>query len=158
MRGRKKSTGATLAKRSAISPRLPMAFKLFDKFLGKPKVEEQGHVYKYSVLAGVLIVFIPEEYLFPDFISTTKFLENQDFYNDIKNVILDFQQCKLLHGLGMGLEVQSYYESAKAVNKKVFWVGNKGMHEIIIIMLGSDYNLTDIIPYLPSIPDLSSLP
>ncbi|MBO2030874.1 hypothetical protein J4D99_05670 [Siccationidurans ginsengisoli] len=134
-----------------------MAFKLFDKFLGRPKGEEQGHVYKYSVLASVLLVFIPEEYFFPDFISTTEFLEKQSFYNDIKNVILDFQQCKLLHGLGMGLEVQSYYESAKAVNKKVFWVGNKGMHEIIIMMLEPDYSSTDIIPYLPSVPDLSSL-
>jgi len=134
-----------------------MAFKMFDKFLGKPKGEEQGHVYKYSVLAGVLIVFVPEEYLFPDFISTTEFFEKQGFYNDIKNVILDFQHCKSLHGLGMGLEVQSYYESAKAVNKKVFWVGNKDMYEIVIILLGSDCSSTDIIPYLPSVPDLSSL-
>jgi hypothetical protein len=157
MRGRKKSTGTTLAKRSAISPRSPMAFKLFDKFLGKLKGEEQGHVYKYSILAGVLVVFIPEEYFFPDFISTTEFLEKQGFYNDIENVILDFQHCKSLHGIGMGLEVQSYYESAKVANKKVFWVGNKGMYEIIIVLLGSDYNSTSVIPYLPSVPDLASL-
>jgi len=134
-----------------------MAFKLFDKFLGKLKGEEQGNVYKYSILAGILIVFIPEEYFFPDFISTTAFLEKQGFYNDIEKVILDFQHCKSLHGIGMGLEVQSYYESAKAVNKKVFWVGNKGMHEIIVIMLGPDCSSTDIIPYLPTMPDLSSI-
>ena len=52
-----------------------MAIALFDKFLSRQKKEEQNSIYSYSIFTNVLTVYVPEEYVFPDFISTTRFFE-----------------------------------------------------------------------------------
>jgi|GEM_PF-3620115 len=126
-----------------------MALKLFNTFLNKKKINND--IYKYSVRKSALIIYVPEEYFFPDFISTTEFLEEQDFYSEVDKVILDFQQCKLLHGIGMSLEVQNYYERAKLLDKEVLWIGNESMHKVIGILLGSDCKSVNVIPYFPTL-------
>ncbi len=112
-------------------------------------------IYDYSFLeAESLNILIPEEYFFPDFMVTIEFLEKQSFYGNVRNVILDFRNCKYLHGIGMGLEIQQFFIESKSKCKHIYWLGNFNLYKITQRLSEFEYKPEEIIPYFSSINDI----
>ncbi|GAA4047007.1 hypothetical protein GCM10022409_36360 [Hymenobacter glaciei] len=113
------------------------------------------NIYNYSLIdSEKIVVFISEEYFFPDFVETIEFIEVQAFYSIVRKVFLDFSKCKFLHGIGMSLETQLYFEKSKSDNKLVYWIGNNNIHAVVRILAESHYDSSDIIPYYSTIEEV----
>lgn len=106
-------------------------------------------MYQYQLENRVLRIFIPEEYFFPVFTETAEYLVNTDAYRAAEQIIVDFTDCRYMHGTGMGLEVQLFYQQAKEEGKAVYWVGCKSLYDVLCII--TEGNSCPVLPYRHSI-------
>lgn len=115
--------------------------------------EDPYSSYKYELIDDDKVqVYFPEEYFFPAFLDTIDLIKKENFYPRIKHIILDLRKCKYPHGIGFSGEIQNFYIEAKAENKKVYWVGNLKMHEVVKILVAEYYD--DFIPFYSSIKEI----
>ena len=112
-------------------------------------MDDNTNIYKYYFNNNTIHIYFPFEYYFPDFISTIENLQRANFYTKAENIILDLRECKSLHGIGMGTEIQEFYSSSKNENKNVCWLGNSDMYNILEMMTWSLEE--EVIPYCASI-------
>ncbi|TGE23144.1 hypothetical protein [Hymenobacter metallicola] len=83
---------------------------------------------------NVVRIVIPKEYFFPCFNLAVEALTQSPDYQAAHTILLDFTECHSLHGIGMSLETQLFYEQAKAHRKSVYWVGNPSMYNIVVML------------------------
>lgn len=103
-------------------------------------------MYHYQLENRALRIVIPEEYFFPVFTETAEYLFNTDDYRNAERIIVDFTNCQYMHGIGMGGEVQLFYQQAKEEGKSVYWLGNRSLYDVLCMI--NDGNDCPVLPYI----------
>lgn len=106
----------------------------------------KNKLYPIQLYKSTLCVYITKEYHLATFVLTVDYLIKSTIYQKSNNIIIDFTDCQDIHGTGMGLEIQLFYEKAKENSKKVYWSGNYDIYKITYLL--NEYGNTETVPYL----------
>ncbi|MBX0292891.1 hypothetical protein K3G63_20785 [Hymenobacter sp. HSC-4F20] len=103
--------------------------------------------YPYFSDSNVVRIRILKEYFFPTFVLTVDELIRSPIYQTTHTILLDFTECYSVHGIGMSLETQLFYEQAKAQGKSVYWVGQLAMYNIVASLNEGSNTGSETLPY-----------
>ncbi|MCA8831212.1 MULTISPECIES: hypothetical protein [Hymenobacter] len=104
-------------------------------------------LYPYLSSNDVVHIRIPNEYFFPAFVLTVEELMKSPIYQTAHTILLDFTECYSLHGIGIGLETQLFYEQAKTHEKSVYWIGQPAIYSMVAKLNEGINTGSETLPY-----------